>query len=131
MSSANLPKIGSEFSGGIYAGVTTSFSGRPYALVLLPDKAGSCVNWKTAGEWARSIGGDLPTRLDAALLFANLDKHLASSWVFISDGDEHPGNTDWGRVFNDGWYSKYRNRSGFGAYAVRRIPLEVSISEAA
>lgn len=127
----SLPRIGGELDGGVFAGVTTSFSGHVYALVLVAAQDCRAMNWADAMAWAKSINADLPTRLDASLLFANVRNHLSGHWVYISDADDHPGSTDWSRVFTDGWFSKYRNRASSGAYAVRRIPLSVSLQEAA
>src|SRR5438094_817365 len=72
VSSNGITPIGSEFQGGIYAGIARGVDGAAdYHLVLPPD-AKEDINWDDAMKWAEGIGGDLPTRSEQALLFANL-----------------------------------------------------------
>ena len=64
--------------GEVYAGIILGKNGDPdHHLVLLPGALHD-VNWTDATRWAESIGGELPTRREQALLFANT-KELADT----------------------------------------------------
>ena len=51
-----------------YIGGTIAADGTVTHVILLPGDIKA--NWQQAGEWAASIGGTMPTRVEQALLFA-------------------------------------------------------------
>jgi hypothetical protein len=74
--------------GESYAGLILGKEGAPdYHLILLPGDAAD-VSWPTAREWATSRGGDLPTRRDLALLFANMREQFERAWYWSSEHHE-------------------------------------------
>lgn len=119
----DLPKLGEQLDGGIFAGLTTKPDGTHCAVVLLPGK-GSDLNWSEAKAWATEQGGELPSRPVAALLFANVKDQLRPEWHWTSDEDEDDASYAWYCIFNFG--SKYRTHKSYeaSAVAVRLIALE-------
>ena len=113
--------IGAAFAGGIYAGISRGVDGAPdQHLVLLPGEAVD-VEWEAAGAFATSIGGDLPTRAEQALLFANLKGQFEPRWYW--SGEQAGPSSAWGQGFGYGDQS-YGYRSFEGrARAVRRLPI--------
>lgn len=116
---AMLPALGEALDGGIFAGITTTKKGVHVAVVLLPER-GEDLNWQAAQEWAASVGGELPSRPVAALLFANVKKHLPGGrhWTSESDG----ASWAWYCGF-DGGDQISRRWAELSAVAVRQIPL--------
>ncbi len=103
--------------GETYAGILLQ-DGRPaHHLVLLPGD--TSVKWKDAIAWAKKQGGELPTRKEQALLFANAADKFESAWYWSSE--EYAGDADyaWIQTFNgnDLKSNEYRAR------AVRRVPI--------
>jgi len=120
-----LPESHIELSHGEhYAGVILGKEGESsYHLILLPeDKEPG--KWKEAMDWAKSIGGELPTRREQSLLFANLKEQLQEAWYW--SGVQHASDADsaWGQTFDNGyqyyWNEYYYRR----ARAVRRLVIE-------
>lgn len=114
----NLPALGAPYEGGSFQGVTTQPDGTHVAVVLLPDQA-SDVTWPDAVKWAESVGGVLPTRPIAALLYANCKPLLRPLWHWTSE--EYDASYAWVCGFGYG-YHDYDHKSFEGsAVAVRRF----------
>jgi hypothetical protein len=113
--------IGAAFAGGIYAGISRGVDGAPdQHLVLLPGEAVD-VDWEAAGAFAASVGGELPTRAEQALLYANLKDQFEPRWYWSST--QAGPSTAWLQGFDNG-YQDFGNRSYEGrARAVRRLPI--------
>jgi len=108
-----------------YAGVILGKDGESsYHLILLPeDKDGG--KWQAAMDWAKSIGGELPTRREQSLLFANLKEEFQEQWYWSSV--QHASNDDyaWYQLFSDGYQYYYdKVLSSCRARAVRRLVIE-------
>ena len=119
---ATIPAaIGAAFGGGIYAGISRGVDGAPdQRLVLLPGEAVD-VDWEAAGAFAASVGGELPTRAEQALLFANLKDQFQPRWHWSSE--QAGPSTAWVQLFDDGTQAN-GNRSDEGrARAVRRLEI--------
>ncbi|WP_287497819.1 DUF1566 domain-containing protein, partial [Pandoraea sp. CB10b_02] len=76
------------------------------------------VDFSGAREWAASRDGELPTRQEQALLYANLKGEFAAEYYW--SGEERDGGFAWYQYFYDGcqYYDFQDNR--FRAVAVRR-----------
>lgn len=113
--------IGAAFGGGLYAGVIRGVDGGPdQYLVLLGGDVGD-VSWDSAGAWAESVGGSLPTRAEQRLLMANLPEQFQPNWYW--SGEPAGPSTAWVQTFLGG-YQDYDDRSYEGrAHAVRRLPI--------
>ena len=106
----------------IYSGLILGKDGEPdYHLVLLPAIPEKKLNWSDALAWARSVGGDLPTRSEQALLFANSKEHFESAWYWSNTQDARSTDYAWVQIFDDGgqdgFHKSYEGRSR----AVRRL----------
>lgn len=117
----DMPELGGPLDGGIFAGIITNPDGTVCAVVLLPGK-GRDLNWGEAKSWAAEQGGELPSRLVAALLFANVKDRLSSEWHWTSDeGDAYFA---WSSNFNNGFQNTSHKSYEDSAVAVRLIPVE-------
>ena len=107
-----------------YAGIILGKDGAPdHHIILLPGEAEG-VTWTKAKEFAKKAGGELPTRREQSLLFANLKDQFKPAWYW--SGEQHASFSDsaWLQYFNDGHqddnHLSYQGR----ARAVRRLPIE-------
>ena len=113
--------IGSAFGGGIYAGISRGTLGAPdQHLVLLPGEAVD-VDWEAAGAFAASVGGELPTRAEQALLFANLKDQFQPRWHWSSE--QAGPSYAWYQGFDSGYQGDYYRSYEGSARAVRRFPI--------
>ena len=117
---SDLPAIGKLLDGGHFAGITTNSKGQHYAVVLLPEQ-GSDLTHAKAKAWAKKLGGELPTRPVAAMLFANLKKLLREEWHWTADtkGASHA----WYCLFCNGDQYYTLESSEGSAVAVRLVPI--------
>ena len=107
--------------GEAYAGLILGKDGEPdYHLVLLPDDV-SDVSWPTAREWASDEEGDLPTRRELALLFANQRERFDRVWYWSSEQHDTRPQLVWGQNFASGIQTVYGRPFRGHARAVRRI----------
>lgn len=110
-------------AGEHYAGIILGKDGEPdHHLVLLPGDAES-VNWGQAKEFAAKAGGELPTRREQSLLFANLKEQFQPRWYW--SGEQHVSDSDfaWVQSFDDGGQSYYHKGGDFRARAIRRVVI--------
>lgn len=124
-----LPTIGQPLMGGTFVGVITDKDGTHMAVALLDARPESHLAWAAAMSWADSVGGQLPPRHVAALLYANAKAAFQRKWYWTCD--ELPADTwDQGDV-SAAWFcyfdigSQYwcHKREKGAAAAVRMIPL--------
>jgi hypothetical protein len=117
---ATLPALGAELDGGLFAGLTTTPDGKHHAVCLLPDKPEGELTWQKALAWADEVGGVLPTRPVAALLFANCKDQFEATWHWSSE--EHTnGASAWSQDFDTGYQDAGHELSELSARAVRRV----------
>ena len=121
-----LPRIHSQFAGGEVMGVVMGENGAPdYLLIDLGVEPENDVTWDEAKAWAASVGGELPTRREQAILFGNrrLDQFKAR-WYW--SGEQHATEPSWAwyQIFYYG--GQYYDRKGYltRARAVRRVPFQ-------
>jgi hypothetical protein len=105
-----------------YAGVLLNEDGTPsHHLVLLPGDADD-ITWSAAVEWAKAAGGELPTRREQALLFANAKSAFEEAWYWSGQEYEEPGGSyAWYQDF--GYGVQYYLHKGYEgrARAIRRV----------
>ncbi len=109
-------------SGEHYAGIALDAEGQPsHHLILLPGDVD--MTWSKAREWAASIGGELPTRQEQALLFANLKGKFEPACYWSNE--QHASITDyaWCQNFFNGTQNDGTKGNKFRARAVRRVPI--------
>ena len=96
-------------------------NGKGYHLILLPGDNGQA-DWDTHAAWAQSIGGELPTRLELSLLYAQC-KSLFEEAAYWADECSESGWA-WYQDFYYG-FQDYDHKSGeLRARAVRRLPIQ-------
>ena len=108
--------------GEIYAGLTLH-QGKPCHLVLLPGHDN--LNHAAAGTWAKDKGGELPSRVDALLLWENpkTRKAIGSCWMWTSQTYAHYGASAWIQSFDYGYQYDLHKDGDYRARAVRRVPI--------
>lgn len=108
--------------GEIYAGLILGKNGEPHQhLILLPGVADD-VTWAAASAWAADNGGELPTRRELALLFANLREQFGRAWYWSCEQSEARSQLVWGQNFSSGIQTMYGRPFRGHARAVRRLP---------
>jgi len=107
-----------------YAGIILNENGEPsHHLILLHGDAVE-VTWEQAKAFAAEAGGELPTRREQALLFANLKDQFEKSYYWSSE--QHAANDDfaWFQLFNYGYQDYYDKSAELRARAVRRLTIQ-------
>ena len=116
--------LGQLRTGERYAGLILGKEGEPgYHLILLPGEAEG-KTWEQAKEWAASAGGELPTRREQSLLFANLREEFQSAWYWSGEQSESISNNAWLQDFGDGLQGYDHKYGEFRARAVRRMKVQ-------
>ena len=104
-----------------YAGIIVGKDGEAsYHLILLTGE-GADLDWNAAKAWAKGIGGDLPTRREQALLYANLKEHFQGVYYWSGEQPENKAYA-WYQHFNDGYQLSTNYK--LQARAVRRLIIE-------
>ena len=110
-------------SGEHYAGIALGAEGEPsHHLILLPGDGD--MTWSKASEWAASIGGELPTRQEQALLFANLKGKFEPAYYWSNEQHASYSDCAWYQYFHDGSQDNDLKGSELRARAVRRLPIQ-------
>lgn len=118
-----VPEAEIMLAAGGYAGIVLDADGRiSHHLILLPGQADS-VNWDSAREWARQAGGELPTRQEQALLYANLKCEFEGEWYWSAEPHETDSSYAWLQLFDDGRQNVTRKSYKGRARAVRTVPI--------
>ena len=120
---SSVPALKQPWEGGTFVGITMLADGKLYAIVQLDAKPPKRLTWKKAMEWAASVGGCLPSRPVAALMFALAKDLLTPDWYWTSEQFAEDTDYAWCCDFYDGFQGYYRQRSDGCAVAVRMIPL--------
>jgi hypothetical protein len=108
-------------AGELYAGLILGKDGQSdHHLVLLPGEAES-VTWAKAKEFAKKAGGELPTRREQSLLFANLKQHFQPRWYWSSEEHASDSTFAWVQYFSYGFQISNLKSSENRARAIRRI----------
>ncbi|WP_103018146.1 DUF1566 domain-containing protein [Alicycliphilus denitrificans] len=108
-------------TGERYAGPVLDESGAiKHHLILLSARPAKRAPWQAQMDWAASVGGDLPSPQEQALLFANCRDALHEAWCWSNK--EYKSNTSyaWFCNFYYGGQSRHRKSYEGSAIAVRR-----------
>lgn len=108
--------------GETYAGLILNEDGSPsHHLILLPgDEA---LTWAKAKAFAKKAGGELPTRQEQSLLFANCKKQFKTDWYWSSEACASASGYAWVQYFSYGGQSNHGISHKIRARAVRRLPI--------
>ena len=120
-----MMKIPELNEGERYAGIVIdSATGQPtHHLILIPQQPETRLTWDGAIVWAASIGAELPTRQEAALLFANAKDAFKPNWYWT--GEQYASNASlaWDQFFDDGLQASIAKGHKGRVRAIRRVPI--------
>lgn len=84
-----------------YAGIVLDADGAPsYHLIIVPGDVE--LPWDDAMAWAKTQGGELPTRAEQRLLFCNAKSAFQPTWYWSSEQYAGYPSTAWGQLFDVG-----------------------------
>jgi len=107
-----------------YAGLIVGKDGEPsHHLILMTDQPTDDLNWQAAQDWAKRIGGHIPTRREQALLYANLKEEFEPGAHWSCEAHESEFGWAWYQDFYDGYQSSLYRDDELRARAVRRLPI--------
>ena len=109
-------------AGETYVGAIVKADGAGHHIVLLPGD-NNAASWQAQMEWAKSIGGDLPSRIEQAMLFAYHHDAFKPTWYWSNE--QHAANSAcaWCQLFKNGSQYYYATGTTLRARAVRRVPI--------
>ena len=111
-------------AGERYAGAVLDEDGdHLHHLVLRAERPAGKLNWQAAMDWAKGVGGTLPSRQESSLLFANCKCHLDTSWHWTSETREDDASYAWSCYFNHGGTDLTRKSYEGSAVAVRLVQI--------
>jgi hypothetical protein len=106
--------------GEIYAGLILGQNGAPdHHLVLLPGETSAA--WPKAKAWAKEQGGELPTRREQSLLFANCKDEFKADWYWSGEAYGDGKTYAWYQYFDNGNQGDIHHDNVRRARAVRRL----------
>jgi len=88
--------------------------------VLLPGDSGRAT-WQAQMDWAKSIGGDLPTRVELAIAFAKKRDLFERAAYWSNEEDTDDPGWAWCQGFNGGLQLNNPQHDQLRARAVRRF----------
>lgn len=114
-----LPELA---KGEHYTGIVLKDGAPSHHVILLPGELESGT-WKEAIAWAKKQGGELPSRQEQALLFANAKEHFQPRWYWSGEQCAPGPSCAWYQHFTSG--NQYYDRKGFSlrVRAVRRLAI--------
>ena len=116
----NLPKLA---DGEIYVGAIGDALGNLHHVILLPGDNDDATH-EAQIEWAKSIGGDLPNRIEQAMLWANHRDKFQKDWYWSNETHHSESGWAWSHHFTSGRQYGYHESYDLRARAVRRLPIE-------
>ena len=119
MTTITLPTLA---DGERYAGLILDTEGKPthHLILLLGDTE---ANWDNAKKFAAEIGGELPTRQEQALLYANCKAGFKPDWYWSSEQHASDSDCAWVQDFYYGGQGYDRKGGACRARAVRRLAI--------
>jgi len=115
----NLPELS---EGETYVGCIGDALGNLYHVILLPGD-NSPATWEAQMEWAKRIGGHLPTRIEQAMLLANHRDQFKKDWYWSNEINHADSDWAWYQDFGDGYQLRDYRTYELRARAVRRLPI--------
>jgi len=108
--------------GETYAGAIVNPDGTGHHIVIMPGDHDEA-NWADSMEWAKSICGDLPDRVEQALFFKHLPDQFRKDWYWSNS--QHAADSDcaWYQLFGSGFQSISHESYELRARAVRRVAI--------
>ena len=119
MKNKEMPKLA---EGETYVGCIGDAAGNLYHVILLPGDNNDATH-EAQIEWAKSIGGDLPSRIEQAMLWANHRDQFKKDWYWSNEIHHAESGWAWCQIFS-GTQIGYRKDGDLRARAVRRVKEE-------
>ncbi|MDE1179450.1 DUF1566 domain-containing protein [Paraburkholderia sp.] len=116
MQQLQLPPLA---EGEIYIGAIGDKNGDFHHVVLLPGDNDDATFEKQL-EWAKSIGGDLPNRIEQVMLWDGFRDQFKGDYYWSNETHHRESGWAWFQVFINGYQDYYRKDTEFRARAVRR-----------
>ncbi|WP_186200620.1 DUF1566 domain-containing protein [Burkholderia gladioli] len=110
--------------GEIYLCGFVNAAGDVTHTILLPGDNDDA-SWQDQLDWAKSIGGDLPTRAELVIAYEKFRDQFQSDAYWSNTPDTDPGYSGWawGQHFTNGSQNDNRQSNEFRARAVRRLSI--------
>jgi len=108
--------------GEIYVGGTIDVDGNVTHTILLPGEKAD-VGWKDATTWAKKEGGDLPNRIEQAMLWAHHADKFQKRYYWSNTQYAGYGAYAWGQSFDTGNQDYWPKDYKLMARAVRRVTI--------
>lgn len=108
--------------GEIYVGCIGDAAGNLHHVILLPGDNDDATH-EAQIEWAKSIGGDLPNRIEQAMLWANHRDQFKKDWYWSNEQHHTASGWAWYQHFDHGSQSNYGRYTELRARSVRRLPI--------
>ena len=119
-----FPEIEIELRPGEHsAGIITGKDGELSYHVILIDGDLKDVAWANAKELAANAGGELPTRREQALLYANLKEQFQGAAYWSCEEYASDSGYAWFQIFNCGGQYNANKFSELRARFVRRLHI--------
>ena len=109
--------------GEVYVGAIGDQNGDVHHVILLPGDNDDST-WQAAMDWAKSIGGDLPNRIEQAMLFDRCRDQFKKEWYWSNTTVDGYDAYAWLQIFSDGSQNGYhKDYYHYRARAVRRLSI--------
>ena len=119
MKNKEMPKLA---EGETYVGCIGDALGNLHHVILLPGDNDDATH-EAQLEWAKSIGGDLPNRIEQAMLWANHSDQFKKDWYWSNEIHDTESGWAWCQTFGVGSQDGYDRYDELRARAVRRLPI--------
>ena len=108
--------------GETYIGAVIAPDGTGNHVILLPGDQDDA-SWEVQMEWARTIGGDLPDRVEQALLFRDHKAAFKETWYWSNTQHADYADYAWCQNFSHGHQNYNLKSVRLRARAVRRVAI--------
>lgn len=108
--------------GEVHVGTIINADGKGYHLILLPGDAAE-LTWQDAMDWATANGGELPNRVETALMFARVKSEFQPDWYWTCEQSEGLPVYAWLQDFGSGGQHYGHKSDRARARAVRRLVI--------
>lgn len=114
----SIPKLD---KGETWAGAIITLSRREH-IILMPD-VHDAADWGAQMNWAKSIGGEMPDRVEGALLYAELKDQFEPTAYWLRERHASDSAYAWLQDFSHGNQNYWRTGSKLPARVVRRVQI--------
>ena len=108
--------------GEIYIGCIGDAAGNLHHVILLPGDNDDATH-QAHLEWAKSIGGDLPNRIEQAMLWANHRDQFKKDLYWSNETYHSESGWAWCQGFASGYQISTPKGYKLRARSVRRVPI--------